>query len=104
MHYSVAARTREIGIRMAAGAQPRDILGLVVRDGARLALAGIAAGLLASAWAAETIASMLYEVKPTDPVSFGAATIILGTVALSACYFPARRASQIDPVRALRQE
>ncbi|MDP8982804.1 MAG: ABC transporter permease [Acidobacteriota bacterium] len=103
MHYSVAAKTHEIGIRMAIGARAGDILRMVLGDGARLALAGIAAGALAGAWTTEAVAGMLYGVERTDPASFALAAIALAGVGLAACYFPARRAMRVDPVRALRE-
>ncbi|HXB69877.1 MAG TPA: ABC transporter permease [Candidatus Acidoferrales bacterium] len=104
MHFAVAAKTREIGIRIAVGARAADILGLVLSDGVRLALAGIAAGALASAWTTEALAGLLFGVKPTDPASFAAAATVLATVAVAACYLPARRAARLDPVAALREE
>jgi putative ABC transport system permease protein len=104
MHFAVAAKTREIGIRIAVGARAADILALVVGDGARLALAGIAAGALASAWTTEALASLLFGVKPTDPASFAGAATVLAAVAVVACCLPARRAASLDPVAALREE
>jgi predicted permease len=104
MHFAVAAKTREIGIRMAVGARASDILGLVLGDGARLAAAGIVAGALASAWTTEALSGLLFGVKPTDPASFAGAAAVLATVAVLACYMPARRAARLDPVAALREE
>jgi predicted permease len=104
MHFAVAAKTREIGIRMAVGARAADIVGLVLRDGARLAGAGIAAGALASAWTTEALASLLFGVKPTDPASFAGAAALLALVAVAACCLPARRAARLDPVAALRED
>ena len=104
MHFAVAAKTREIGIRIAVGAHSADILQLVIRDGARLAIAGIAAGALGSAWTTEALASLLFRVRPTDPASFAGAAGLLAAVAVVACYLPARRAARLDPVAALREE
>ena len=102
--YSVGQRTGEIGLRMALGARHRDVLALVVRDGARLAAAGLALGA-AGAWAlTRVLASTLYEVSPTDPLTFGGAGLLLGCVALLACWIPARRATRIQPMAALRCE
>ncbi|HSM78894.1 MAG TPA: ABC transporter permease [Bryobacteraceae bacterium] len=104
MHYSVAARTGEIGIRMALGADSRTIALLVLKDGARLALLGILIGTLGALWSANAIAGMLYLVKPADPVAFGAAALTLVLVALLASYLPALRAAHVDPMVALRSE
>ena len=103
MHYSIARRTHEMGIRMAVGARPADVATLVLREGAWLAVAGIGAGALAAAWATTAIASLLYGVPPGDPVSFGLAATTLATVAVLACYYPARGAATVDPMIALRQ-
>jgi putative ABC transport system permease protein len=104
MHYSVAARIHEIGIRMAIGAGSGEIVRLVVGSGAKLALAGIAAGTLGALWGTEAIAGMLFQVRPTDPASFVFAAGVLAAVAIAACYLPARRATRIDPMVALRRE
>ncbi len=104
MHYSVAARTNEIGIRMAVGARSSDIVTLVLGNGATLATAGIAFGALTAMWSTTAISGMLYGVKPSDPLSFAGAAFLLLTFALLATYLPAHRASRIDPISALRQE
>ncbi len=104
MHFAVAAKTREIGIRMAVGARALNIVGLVIGDGTKLALLGIAAGGVLSMWTTAALSGMLFEVKPTDPASFATAAGILLAVAMGACYLPARRAAQLDPLSALREE
>jgi putative ABC transport system permease protein len=102
--YDVSERTHEIGLRMALGAQPRDVLQLVVGHGARLAAYGIAAGLSAAVALTRLMASMLYRVEATDAYTFAAISLLLGMVALAACYLPSRRAMALDPVTALRHE
>ncbi len=104
MAYSVSARTRELGIRIALGAQARDVLRLVLREGAALVVAGLALGLLA-AWAAlRVLQSQLYNMSTTDPLTFGVVALLLAGVALLACYVPARKAMRTDPLAALRYE
>lgn len=104
MHYSVAARTAEFGIRMALGADSGNITRLVLGKGTRLAVAGIAIGALAALWCTSAISNMLYQVKPDDPITFAAAVLALFSVALFSSYLPALRASRVDPVVALRAE
>lgn len=102
--YSVAQRTHELGIRIALGAGRRALLGMVLGEGFRLALVGVVAGL-AGAWGlSRFLASLLYGVKPNDPLTFAAVPLVLLFVALLACYIPARRATRVDPMRALRTE
>jgi ABC-type antimicrobial peptide transport system permease subunit len=102
--YSVNQRTREIGVRMALGAQPRDVLRLVVREGMRVALIGVGAGLLCGVVLGRVIASLLYGVAVRDPATFSSVAAVLLGVALAACAIPARRASRVDPMVALRYE
>lgn len=104
MSYTVTRRTSEIGIRMALGAQRRDVLGLIVREVTWLALAGIAAGIPLALAASRLIAGMLYGLSPGEPMTIAVSTIILLGVTILAGYLPARRASRIDPMTALRSE
>jgi predicted permease len=103
MAYGVSQRTHEIGIRMALGAQSRDVLGMVVRQGLVLTSAGLLAGVAASLAGARLIAGMLLNVSATDPRVFAGAALFLGLVALLASYLPARRAAKVDPIGALRR-
>ena len=102
--YSVTQRRREIGIRVALGAQPRQVLAMVVREGFALAAAGIAIGLVGAFAAARAIARFLFGVGPTDPATFLAVSALLTLVALLAAYIPSRRALRVDPVSALRAD
>ena len=102
--YSVAARTREIGVRMALGAQRGDVIGMVVREGMTLGLLGIVAGLVASYPFTRLMTSLLYGVKTTDLRIFAAASAVLAVTVLFASWWPARNAATIEPVTALREE
>jgi ABC-type antimicrobial peptide transport system permease subunit len=101
--YVVARRTREIGIRVALGADRRSILRLVAREGALLAICGIALGIAGAVVTTRLLQGLLYGVEPLDPATFATVSIILGTVAVVACLNPARRATRVDPVIALKQ-
>jgi putative ABC transport system permease protein len=102
--YSVAARTREIGVRMALGAQGRQVVRMVVLEGMAIALAGVVAGLAAAWRLTGLMASLLYDVKPDDPATFGAVGMALAVTALLACWGPAVKAARVDPILALRHE
>jgi len=102
--FSVMRRTQEIGIRMALGAQRRDVLRLVVGEGARLALSGVTIGIAASLVITRLLSSLLFGVSATDPVTFAGVAALLALVALLASYIPARRAMRLDPNRALHYE
>ncbi len=102
--YVVSERTHEIGIRLALGAQRRNIMRMVLRQGFRLAIAGAAVGLLGALIVSHLMANLLYGVSPYDPLTFAGVAIVLTVVALAACYIPARRAMRVDPIVALRYE
>jgi len=104
LSYVVGQRTQEIGIRMALGAQRGDVLRAFLRDGARMTVIGIATGGVAALALTRLMASILFEVRPRDPLTFGAVALLLCLIALLACYIPARRAASLDPMQALRSE
>jgi ABC-type antimicrobial peptide transport system permease subunit len=104
LSYEVSRRTREIGIRMALGAQPGSVLKLVLRQGIALAIVGAAVGICVALSVAKYLASMLYDVHADDPVTIIAVAVLLVLVAFAACYIPARRATRVDPMVALRYE
>jgi putative ABC transport system permease protein len=102
--FAVSQRTREIGVRIALGAQTRDVVILVASEGAWIALLGLAGGVLAAWLLRRSVESMLFGVKPDDALTFGGVALLLGAVSLLAAYLPARRAARIDPASALRAE
>jgi len=101
MAYTVSQRTTEIGVRMAIGASPGHVVSMVVWQGAQLALCGVALGLIAAALAAGAMQTLLFEIKGLDPLTFAAASLVLGVAALLASYIPARRAARISPIAAM---
>lgn len=102
VQYSIVTRTREIGLRMAIGARPGDIFRMIVGEGLTLSLAGAGIGLIGALWLGRAGAGLLFGVTATDPLTFAAVSTLLTAVAVAACYFPARRAMKVDPIRALR--
>jgi putative ABC transport system permease protein len=104
MAYTFSQRTNEIGIRMAMGAQRGDILKIAVGEGALVVAFGLAAGLAGSLVLTRFLQTMLFDVKPTDPITFAGISALLAAVALVACFVPARKATRVDPLVALRHE
>jgi putative ABC transport system permease protein len=104
MSYSVNERVHEIGIRMALGAQRGDVLGMVTKLGLKLTCIGVGVGILLAFGVTQLIARFLFGVKPTDPLTYAAVALVLGAVAMLACFIPAQRAVRVDPMVALRYE
>jgi ABC-type antimicrobial peptide transport system permease subunit len=104
LSYMVGQRSKEIGVRMALGAQKFDVLRMVLKDGARMTLAGIVLGLVGALGLTRLMGSMLYGIKPTDPLTFISVAAVLAAIAMLACYVPARRAMKVDPMEALRHQ
>jgi putative ABC transport system permease protein len=104
MSYSVTQRTQELGVRIALGAQRRDIFSLVLKQGIILALIGVGIGLAAAIGLSKVVASVLYGISATDPVTFISVAVIMIAVAVVACFFPARKATKVDPLTAMRYE
>ena len=102
IQYSIATRTREIGLRMAIGAQAGDIFRMMIGEGLALSLTGLALGLVGAWWLGSAVSSLLFGVTASDPLTFTAVSLLLTAVATAACYFPARRAMKVDPIVALR--
>jgi ABC-type antimicrobial peptide transport system permease subunit len=100
----VTQRTREIGVRMALGARAEDVLGMVVAQGIRPALVGVGVGLIGALIATRIMKTLLFGITATDPLTFIVVPIVLGAVAFAACWFPARRATRVSPMVALRSE
>ena len=104
MSYSVTQRTNELGIRMTLGAQANDVFRIVVGEGLRLALVGVGVGVVAALISTRVLRTFLYGISVVDPVTFVATALLLTMVAVAASYFPARRATRVDPMVALRHE
>jgi len=104
LHHTVVQRTNELGVRVALGARPGAVMALVLRKGLTLAAIGAGLGLLGASLATRLLSKLLYEVAPTDPLTFGTSVVVLIAVAGVACWVPSRRAARIDPILALRQD
>jgi predicted permease len=104
LSYLIAQRTREIGVRMAMGARPAHVFGMVLKDGVQMILGGVLLGVISALAATQLMVSMLFGVTPSDPATFVVVAVLLSAIALLACYVPARRAAKVDPMEALRYE
>jgi putative ABC transport system permease protein len=104
LSYIVGQRTREVGIRMALGAQKGDVVWAVLRDGAGMTLPGVGIGLVVALGLTRLMSALLFGVEPTDVITFASVALLLCVVALLACYLPARRAAKLDPMQALRSD
>ena len=104
LSFLVSRQARDLGIRVALGAQPRDVFWLVIKEGAVLCLAGVALGVLGAMALARWLASELYGVSPTDPATYGTVAVVVSLVTLLACYVPTRRAMCVDPLIVLREQ
>jgi ABC-type antimicrobial peptide transport system permease subunit len=104
LSYMVGQRTKEIGVRMALGAGKLDVLGMVLKDGAQMIAVGIGIGLIGALGLTRLMQSVLYGVRPTDPLTYIGVALLLCTIAMFACYVPARRAMKVDPMEALRHQ
>ncbi len=104
IRYSIAMRTREMGIRIAVGAQAGEIFRMIVGEGLKLSLTGLALGLVGALWLGHVGSSLLFGVTPTDPLTLIAVSLSLTAAGMAACCFPARRAMKVEPMVALRQE
>ena len=102
--YTVSQRTREIGLRLAIGATPADVLKMVLGGGMKLAIIGVVVGLAGALALTSLIASLLFNVEPFDPASYAVTSVLLLAIAALACYVPARRATRVDPIAALHQQ
>jgi putative ABC transport system permease protein len=102
--HATSQRAHEMGIRLALGAQPKDLLGMVIRQGMVPVLIGLGLGMALAFALTRLIANQLYQVSPTDPASFALSTLLLAVIALTACFFPALRTTRVDPIKALREE
>jgi putative ABC transport system permease protein len=104
MHYSVAQRMHEMGVRIALGAQGRDVMTMILREGGRLAIAGVAIGIAGALALTRFLSSLLFGVGATDPATFAGVALLLSVIAIAGCYLPARHATRVDPMIALRYE
>src|SRR6185436_14692255 len=104
MAYAISQRTREIGVRMALGARAQDVLKLMLKQGGQLIVIGVALGSVVGFGLTRFMGRLLFEVEPSDPLTYVSMPLLLATVALLACYIPARRAAKVDPMVALRYE